>query len=318
MMTSDKPAGTSARSRLAPHLEALVHEFEASLPDGYAAVTRRVYVAAAKQALRYLAPDVTAETPPGTIFLMLHHATWTENQPRPRRLERFLSFLARGYPVTRIDLSWLKTRIVRGLGETTRRLRIPTLRHRRNLALLAALCAAPKQSNPRTWPRECLRMEGQGVYLWDEQVTVAEFADALRLWAAWRDRLARETPRRAVPRPPQWASSPWLFPGRGGGVMAGPRAHVLLMDAIALCLAVNREPVPWPGGLSRFGPLPLTPALVRTAFDAVECWPDVPLPLLTSAGAPVPTVPTPDQPVSPTLSPGPQTILRADEARQSH
>lgn len=317
-MTSDKEAAKSAGRRLTPYLEALVHEFDASLSDDYAAVTRRVYVAAAKQALRFIAPDLTAETPPGTIFLLLHHASWTENQPRPRRLERFLSFLARGYPAIRIDLSLLKTRIVQGLGETTRRLRIPTLRHRRNLAFLAALCAAPKRSNPRTWRRGCLRVDGQAVYLWDERVAVTEFAEALRLWAAWRDRLGHETPRRAVRRPPQWADSPWLFPGRAGGVLAGPRAHVLLMNAITVCLAGNQPPLPWPGGLSCFGPLPLTPALVRTAFDAVECWPDVPLPLVTSAGAPVPTVPTPAQPGSPTPSPGPQTILRAGAAPQSH
>jgi hypothetical protein len=316
-MTNDRPSGMPSRSQLPPYLDALVRQFEASLSPEYAPVTRRVYVAAARTALRLIAPALTAEIPSGTLFLMLHHASWTKSHPRPQRLERFLSFLAQAYPAARIDLSLLKERIVRGIGEGTRNIRIPTLRHRRNLAFLAALCAAPKRPNPRTWPRECVRVQGQTVYLREEQVAIAEFADALRLWTAWRDRLAHEAPRRSVRRPPKWGNSSWLFPGRTGEIMAAPRAHAVLKDAIASCLDQNRAPIPWPGGSTSFGPLPLTPALVRTAFDAAECWPDVPLPLVTSAGGPVPTVPMRVRPVSPTFSPGPQTILREDATPQS-
>jgi hypothetical protein len=317
-MTNEKPAETPSRPPLPPPLDALVRKFEASLSPEYAPVTRRVYVAAARQALRLIAPALVAEIPPGTLFLMLHHASWTKSHPRPKRLERFLSFLAQAYPAARIDLSLLKERIVQGVGEGTRNVRLPTFRHRRNLAFLAALCAAPKQPNPRNWPRECVRVQGQTVYLWEQPVAVAEFAEALRLWAAWRDRLAHEAPRRSVRRPPKWGDSSWLFPGRAGEVMAAPRAHAVLNAAIASCLDQSKAPIPWPGGSTSFGPLPLTPALVRTAFDAVECWPDVPLPLVTSAGGPVPTVPMRVRPVSPTLSPGPQTILRGDATPRSH
>lgn len=285
--------GTPNHPRLPLRLDALVREFEASLPQAYAPVTRRVYVAAARQALRRIAPILTAETPPATLFLMLHHASWTKSNPRPRRLERFLKFLAQAYPAARIDLSLLKERIIHGIGEGTRNVRMPTLRYRRNLAVLAALCAAPRRPNPRNWPRECLRVQGRTTCLWDEPVGVTEFAEALRLWAAWRDRLAHEPPRRSIRRPPDWGSSPWLFPGRTGGKMAAPRAHAVLKDAISTCLDQNKTPLPWPGGSSSFGPLPLTPALVRTAFDDPGCWPDVPLPLATSADGPVLTFPMP-------------------------
>ncbi|MBV8899102.1 MAG: hypothetical protein JOY92_03200 [Verrucomicrobia bacterium] len=308
----------ASRPRLPSYLAALVREFETSLPTEYAPVTRRVYVAAARQALRLIAPALTDEIAPGTLFLMLHDARWTKSNPRPRRLERFLGFLAQAYPAARLDLSSLKEKIIQGIGEGTRNVQMPTLRQRRNLAFLAALCAAPRKVHPRSWRRECLRVQGRTTYLWGEPVAVAELAEALRLWAAWRDRLAHEAPRRAIRRPPKWGESPWLFPGRTGKMMAAPRAHAVLKEAIISCLDQNRALIAWPGGLTSFGPLPLTPALVRRAFDAVECWPDVPLPLVTSAGAPVPTVPTPVRPVPPGSSLEPETNLRGDVTPRSH
>lgn len=307
-----------SRSQLPPCLTALVLEFEASLPKEYTPVTRRVYVAAAKRALRVIAPELTGDIPRGTLFLKLHHAPWTKSNPRPPRVERFLGFLSQAYPAVRIDLSLLREKIVRGLGRGTRNARLPSLRHRRNLAFLAALCAAPKRPNPRTWPRKCLRMQGQATFLWDCEVPFAEFAEALRLWVAWRDRLAHETPRKVVRRPPNWGESPWLFPGRNGKAMAAPRAHLVLKEAIAFCLDQGDAPLPWTGGPTHFGPLPLTPDLVRTAFDAAECWPDVPLPLLTSVGATVPTVPTRIPPAASAPSPELQTILPEGATPQSH
>ena len=307
-MVKQKSAGMPGRPRLPRHLNAVVCEFQASLPHDYAPVTRRVYVAAAKRALALIAPVAPVEASPGTLFLALQRASWTETYPRPKRLERFLNFLAQSQPMVRVDLSPLKKKIMQGLGEGTRNLRMPTLRQRRDLAFLAAFCAAPNRSNPRNWERGCLRVQGQAIYLWEKQVDFAELSEPLRLWAAWRDRLAHETPRSAIRRPPRWAHSPLLFPGRNGAAMAGPRAHAVLKKAIASCLEQSKGPIPWPGGSAWFGPLAVTPGLVRTAFGTVECWPAVPSPVLTSGDGRVPIVPMRDQPGSPTFFPEPQTI----------
>jgi len=38
------------------------------------------------------------------------------------------------------------------------------------MALLAFLCVAPARGNPRNWPRNCLKIYGGDVILWDKRV----------------------------------------------------------------------------------------------------------------------------------------------------
>lgn len=261
-------------------------DYAAWLPNSYAPSTRRVYLAAARRALRTHASFLTAASGRGSLYLALYGADWTEHRPRPRRLGRFLEFLSAALPHAKIDLLPLRERVVKRVGELTAGARIPTLRTRRNLAFLAASCAAPERSNPRLWPRDCLQVQGQRVELWGEELMLAGFAEALRLWAAWRDRLAYEAPRRSLRRPPKWARCRWLFPDRNGRPMSKPRAHAVLEEAFERCL---RGPgaAPWQDVPGRFGPFDLTPALVRNAFEPPERWPDVPIVSLTTDDGPV-------------------------------
>jgi hypothetical protein len=265
-------------------------DYAAWLPDSYALSTRRVYLAAARKALQMHARSLETVSDRGSLFLTLYRADWTERKPRPRRLGRFLEFLAAALPQARIDLLPLREHVLKRVGELTRDARIPSLRTRRNLAFLAASCAAPERSNPRLWPRDCLQVQRHRVELWGEELKLAGFAEALRLWAAWRDRLAHEAPGRSLRRPPKWARCRWLFPDRNGRSMSKPRAHAVLEQALARCLQ-GPGAAPWPAVAGRLGPLDLTPALVRNAFEPPERWPDVPIVLLTTVDGPVAHVP---------------------------
>jgi hypothetical protein len=91
------------------------------------------------------------------------------------------------------------------------------------MALLAFLCVAPARGNPRNWPRNCLKIYGGDVILWDKRVAEPALALAfLRFWHTWRERLTRPDQSRLYRRSVQWSRSELLFPGpRGRG--ARPR-----------------------------------------------------------------------------------------------
>lgn len=270
------------------HLQAHLEDYRRWLEGGLAPSTQRLYLAAARKAVDSQAPRLREAASHGQLFWALHGAAWERGRPKPPRLERFLEFLARGLPTERVDLTPLRTLALERVEAATLRARVPDLRQRRNAAFLAAACAFPDAQNPRLWPRNCLRVEAQTVTAWGEPVTESAFAHALRLWAAWRDRLAGEVPRGAGFEAPRYAGSPFLFPARNGRPMARPRAHAVLRAALGL---PPRKPGQRTAAGPTIGPLEVTPELVRLAFSDPRRWPDVPIRETASGGtsaAPVP------------------------------
>jgi hypothetical protein len=72
----------------------------------------------------------------------------------------------------------------------------PSISSRRDLGLIAAICAAPARGTPRKWAKNCLTIEGTEVLLWDVAIQEPCFALALRFWHVWRERLTRPDQRR--------------------------------------------------------------------------------------------------------------------------
>jgi hypothetical protein len=101
----------------------------------------------------------------------------------------------------------------------------PSITTRRDMALIAAVCAAPARGTPRKWPVSCLKIKGQEVILWDTSIEEPCFALALRLWHAWRERLARPDQRRLYRKSLKWSQSRLLFPGPNGAPLARAALH---------------------------------------------------------------------------------------------
>src|SRR3984893_13901124 len=89
----------------------------------------------------------------------------------------------------------------------------PSIVSRRDLGLIAAICAAPARGTPRKWPQNCLTIAETEVVLWDVAIQEPCFALALRFWHVWRERLARPDQRRLYRKSLQWSQSRLLFPG---------------------------------------------------------------------------------------------------------
>ena len=84
----------------------------------------------------------------------------------------------------------------------------PSIATRRDLGLIAALCAAPAKGTPRKWPANCLKIDDREVLLWDTAIEEPCFGISLRFWHAWRERLARSEQRRLYRRGLTLSNSP--------------------------------------------------------------------------------------------------------------
>src|SRR6267154_6153168 len=101
----------------------------------------------------------------------------------------------------------------------------PSMATRRDLGLIAALCAAPSKGTPRKWPENCLKIIKNEVLLWDTPIEEPCFALPLRFWHAWRERLARPDQRRLYRKSLQWSQSRLLFPGPNGAPLGRAALH---------------------------------------------------------------------------------------------
>ena len=101
----------------------------------------------------------------------------------------------------------------------------PSLTRRRDLALIAAMCAAPARGTPRKWPESCLKVRENQVLLWDAPIQEPALALALRFWHAWRERLARPDQRRLYRKSLSWSQSRLLFPGPHGAPLGRAALH---------------------------------------------------------------------------------------------
>jgi hypothetical protein len=115
--------------------------------------------------------------------------------------------------------------VIQTLGKQMLSVKNPSITTRRDLALIAARCAAPARGTPRKWPVSCLKINGQEVSLWDVKIEEPSFALALRLWHAWRERLARPDQRRLYRKSLSWSQSKLLFPGPNGAPLGRAALH---------------------------------------------------------------------------------------------
>jgi hypothetical protein len=129
----------------------------------------------------------------------------------------------------------------------------PSIASRRDLGLIAAICAAPARGSPRKWPKICLTISETEVLLWDVAIQEPCFALALRFWHVWRERLARPDQRRLYRKSLGWSQSRFLFPGPNGAPLGRAALHN----------ALRRLSVPGERS-SSIGPI--TPEKIRAAF----------------------------------------------------
>ena len=225
----------------------------------YSSSTRRVYLSAAKKALKIL------EKPPENCgsyeeLLALLRANLAEKKlPKALRIAPFLSFLDSKIPKNPEHIpdygpirGWVIERIEKETKATRKAL--PFIR--RDLAMLACLCVAPEKGSPRSWPKGALAVARKGggfeVKLWDKPVDTPGLALALLYWHTWRERLDRPEQSRLHRKP--WAYSDLLFPNSRGEALKKQAMH----DALSR-LAIQAE-----------GSVRLTPELVRKAFLQLE------------------------------------------------
>ncbi len=121
---------------------------------------------------------------------------------------------------------------------------------RRDLAMLACLCAAPERGSPRRWALIVVPKQGGGleVPLWNKPIDNPGLTLALLYWHSWRARLDR--PEQSRLHRKAWAYSELLFPNSSGQVLK----KQALRDAL-------RRLGDQPKGGAR-----LTPERIRQAF----------------------------------------------------
>jgi hypothetical protein len=143
----------------------------------------------------------------------------------------------------------------------------PSLTRRRDLALIAAMCAsrtrvnlvirvlqsqlAPARGTPRKWPQNRLKITENEVLLWDAPIQEPTLALSLRFWHAWRERLARPDQRRLYRKSLSWSHSSLLFPGPHGAPLGRAALHNALRR-----LSAGTE----------LGHCSVTPERIRVAF----------------------------------------------------
>jgi hypothetical protein len=228
----------------------VVKDFEQSL-ENLRPSTRRVYVAGARSALRAANLELWQNYSATELLASLGKSA-TEKRVR---ISPFLDFLGGGEPkelVSDEDSAALQNWVIQRLAKETRSVKNPSTTLRRDLGMIAALCAAPAKGTPRKWPESCLKIEGREVLLWDTAIEEPCFAVSLHFWHAWRERLARPDQRRLYRKSLHWSQSRLLFPGPNGVPLSRAALHNALRR---LKLTGERNSF-----------RPITPEKIRAAF----------------------------------------------------
>jgi hypothetical protein len=234
-------------------------EFAAFEGKAYAATTKRVYLSAARNALK-----IVGQTPDtcGSYEELL--ALLRENLPQNKLLKelrivpflRFLDSKIPKKPENSPDYGPIRAWVIDHIEKETNATRKALHFIRRDLAMLACLCVAPEKGSPRRWPKGSLAIARKGggfeVKLWDKPVDTPGLALALLYWHTWRERLDR--PEQSRLHRKAWACSELLFPNSKGEVLGKQAIH----DALSR-LGVQSE-----GGVR------LTPELIRQAFSQLK------------------------------------------------
>jgi hypothetical protein len=237
-------------SAQAKPISEVVKEFEQSL-ENLRPSTRRVYVAAARTAIRSAHLELWQCPSTGELLASLGQSP-TEKKAR---ISPFLNFLGSGELkelVSDEDSAALQNWVIQRLAKETRSAKNPSIATRRDTALIAALCAAPTKGTPRKWPENCLKIEARDVFLWNVAIEEPCFAVSLRFWHAWRERLGRPDQRRLYRKSLSWSRSRLLFPGPNGAPLSRAALHNALRR---LNLTGERDSIG-----------PITPEKIRAAF----------------------------------------------------
>jgi hypothetical protein len=236
-------------STQAKPISELIEDFEQSL-EGLRPPTRRVYVAGAKAAIRAACLELWQSPSSNDLLALIRES------PTEKRISPFLAFLGDGEPKNSLsdeDISGLQNWVIQTLSRVQiRGVKQPSLTSRRDLALIAAMCAAPARDTPRKWPVNCLKVRENQVFLWDAPIQEPALAHALRFWHAWRERLARPDQRRLYRKSLNWSQSGLLFPGPHGAPLGRAALHNALRRLSAPTVLNHR----------------VTPEKIRAAFLA--------------------------------------------------
>src|SRR5271166_4147939 len=234
-----------------------IQEFASLKGKQFAPSTWRVYLAAAKKALKLVGKTAEDCGSYEELLALLREHRAQKKLPKTLRIEPFLGFLDSKIPKEKEIIpdygpirAWVIERIEKETKATTKALAFI----RRDLAMLACLCAAPERGSPRRWPKTALvvapKQQGGGleVILWDKPIDKPGLTLALLYWHSWRARLDR--PEQSRLHRKGWAYSDLLFPNSKGEVLGRQAIH----DALSR-LSVQAE-----------GEVRLTPELIRQAF----------------------------------------------------
>jgi hypothetical protein len=237
-------------SAQAKPISEVVKDFEQSL-QSLRPSTRRVYVAGARAAIKAANLELW-QSPSATELLASIGKSPTE---KSARISPFLEFLGGGGPkqsVSDSDSAALQNWVIQTITKQMRFVKNPSIATRRDMALIAAICAAPARGTPRKWPKNCLKIDGREVLLWDAPIQEPCFALPLRFWHAWRERLARPDQRRLYRKSLKWSQSRLLFPGPNGAPLGRAALHNALrrLNGVAECSSIG----------------PITPEKIRVAF----------------------------------------------------
>jgi hypothetical protein len=228
----------------------VVKDFEQSLRN-LRPSTRRSYVAGARTAIRSAHLELWQCPSTGELLASLGES----HTEKKARISPFLNFLGAGELKELIsdeDSAALQNWVIQRLAKETRSVKNPSIATRRDLGLIAALCAAPAKGTPRKWPENSLKLQGSEVLLWDAAIEEPCFALPLRFWHAWKERLARPDQRRLYRKSLHWSQSRLLFPGPNGAPLSRAALHNALRRLNA--------------GGERNIPRPITPEKIRAAF----------------------------------------------------
>jgi hypothetical protein len=227
--------------------------------ESYAASTRRVYLSAAKKALK-----IVGKTPDNCgsykeLLALFRENVAQKKLPKALRIAPFLGFLQSKIPKIAEeipDYEPIRAGVIDRIQKETRATRKALHFIRRDLAMLACLCVAPEKGSPRSWPKGALAVARKGggfeVKLWDKPVDTPGLALALLYWQTWRERLDR--PEQSRLHRKAWAYSDLLFPNSRGAALKKQAMH----DALSRL------------GIQAEGSVRLTPELIRKAFLELE------------------------------------------------
>jgi hypothetical protein len=216
----NRPFGAAAARKIASSAGSslVIEDFEQSL-ESLRPSTRRVYVRAPRHPSEPLALEPWQSPSTDELLALIRES------PTEKRISPFLAFLGDGEPKNSSsdeDISGLQNWVIQTLSRVQiRGVKQPSLTSRRDLALIAAMCAAPA----RVTPLNRLKVRENQLLLWDAPLQEPALAHALRFWHAWRERLARPDQRRLYRKSLSWSQSGLVFPGSHGASLGRAALH---------------------------------------------------------------------------------------------